>query len=169
MSEPCPYCSTAKEEVVSPSCCETTPVESGCSPATSDANAADDCCADAPESKAADACCESQPTGEDAATPETASHSCCCRHKKRSPEEYKSLINRLSRIEGQIRGIRGMVEKDVYCADILVQVAAANSALNSFTKELLGQHIRTCVADDLREGSDEKLDELLKLLPKLMK
>lgn len=94
---------------------------------------------------------------------------CCCRHKKRSEAEYKSLINRLSRIEGQIRGIRGMVEKDVYCADILVQVAAANSALNSFTKELLGQHIRTCVADDLREGSDEKLDELLKLLPKLMK
>ena len=99
---------------------------------------------------------------------ETAS-SCCCRHKKRTEEEYKSLIHRLNRIEGQIRGIRGMVEKDVYCADILVQVAAANSALNSFTKELLSQHVRTCVADDLREGSDEKLDELLKLLPKLMK
>lgn len=100
---------------------------------------------------------------------DTNEPSSCCRHKKRSPEEYKSLINRLNRIEGQIRGIRGMVEKDVYCADILVQVAAANSALNSFTKELLGQHIRTCVADDLRDGSDEKLDELLKLLPKLMK
>ena len=85
------------------------------------------------------------------------------------PEEHKALLNRLSRIEGQIRGIRGMVEKDVYCADILVQVAAANSALNSFTRELLGQHIRTCVADDLRAGQDEKLDELLKLLPKLMK
>ncbi len=168
MTESCPYCPPKKEDI-SPSCCETTPVESGCSPATSDANAADACCADVPESKAADACCESQPTGEDAATSEAASHSCCCRHKKRTPEEYRSLINRLSRIEGQIRGIRGMVEKDVYCADILVQVAAANSALNSFTKELLGQHIRTCVADDLREGSDEKLDELLKLLPKLMK
>ena len=87
----------------------------------------------------------------------------------RTPEEHKALLNRLSRIEGQIRGIRGMVEKDVYCADILVQVAAANSALNSFTRELLGQHIRTCVADDLRAGQDEKLDELLKLLPKLMK
>ncbi len=168
MTESCPYCSPKKEDI-SPSCCETTHVESGCSPAAPKANAADACCADAPESKAADACCESQPSGEDAATPEASSHSCCCRHKKRSEEEYKSLINRLSRIEGQIRGIRRMVEKDVYCADILVQVAAANSALNGFTKELLGQHIRTCVADDLRSGSDEKLDELLKLLPKLMK
>lgn len=100
---------------------------------------------------------------------EAAPHACCCRHKVRTPEEHKALLNRLSRIEGQIRGIRGMVEKDVYCADILVQVAAANSALNSFTRELLGQHIRTCVADDLRAGQDEKLDELLKLLPKLMK
>ena len=93
----------------------------------------------------------------------------CARHKHRSPEEVAALQRRLNRIEGQVRGIRGMVEKDVYCADILVQVAAANSALNSFTRELLGQHIRTCVADDLRAGQDEKLDELLKLLPKLMK
>ena len=106
---------------------------------------------------------------ETAAETEAAPHACCCRHKVRTPEEHKALLNRLSRIEGQIRGIRGMVEKDVYCADILVQVAAANSALNSFTRELLGQHIRTCVADDLRAGQDEKLDELLKLLPKLMK
>ena len=96
-------------------------------------------------------------------------HACCCRHKKRREEEYKSLIHRLNRIEGQIRGIRGMVEKAVSCADILVQVAAANSALNAFSRELLSQHVRTCVADDLRAGSDEKLDELLKLLPKLMK
>ena len=94
---------------------------------------------------------------------------CSQRKKERSPEEYKRLIHRLNRIEGQIRGIRGMVEKDVYCADILVQVAAANSALNAFSRELLSQHVRTCVADDLRAGSDEKLDELLKLLPKLMK
>ena len=94
---------------------------------------------------------------------------CCCRHKDRSPEEYKALLNRLSRIEGQIRGIRGMLEKDAYCVDILVQVAAANSALNSFSRELLAQHIGTCVADDLRSGSNEKLDELIKLLPKLMK
>lgn len=100
---------------------------------------------------------------------ETESSSCCCCHKKRSEEEYKSLIHRLNRIEGQIRGIRGMVEKDIYCADILVQVAAVNSALNGFSKELLAQHVRTCVADDLRAGSEEKLDELIKLLPKLMK
>lgn len=115
-------------------------------------------------------CCCSDASAEPAA-PAAAdvSEGSCCRHKDRTPEEHKALLNRLSRIEGQIRGIRGMVEKDVYCADILVQVAAANSALNSFTRELLGQHIRTCVADDLRAGQDEKLDELLKLLPKLMK
>lgn len=93
----------------------------------------------------------------------------CCRHKDRTPEEYRALVNRLSRIEGQVRGIRAMVEKDVYCTDILVQVAAVNAALNGFSKELLGQHVRTCVADDLRDGSSEKLDELLTLLPKLMK
>ena len=68
-----------------------------------------------------------------------------------------------------MRGIRGMVEKDAYCVDILVQVAATTSALNSFAKELLAQHMSTCVADDLRAGSDEKLEELLRLLPKLMK
>ena len=94
---------------------------------------------------------------------------CCCRHKVRSPEEHKALLNRLNRIEGQVRGIRGMLEKDAYCVDILVQVAAANAALNSFSRELLAQHIGSCVADDLRAGSDEKLEELLRLLPKLMK
>ena len=93
----------------------------------------------------------------------------CCRHKDCTPEEHKALLNRLSRIEGQVRGIRGMLEKDAYCVDILVQVAAANSALNSFSKELLAQHISTCVADDLRAGSEAKLDELVNLLPKLMK
>ena len=113
-------------------------------------------------------CCEDAAAETAQAEAETL-HACCCRHKKRSEEEYKSLVHRLNRIEGQIRGIRGMVEKDVYCADILVQVAAANSALNAFSRELLSQHVRTCVADDLRAGSDEKLDELLKLLPKLMK
>ena len=113
-------------------------------------------------------CCEDAVAETAQAEAETL-HACCCRHKKRSEEEYKSLVHRLNRIEGQIRGIRGMVEKDVYCADILVQVAAANSALNAFSRELLSQHVRTCVADDLRAGSDEKLDELLKLLPKLMK
>ena len=113
-------------------------------------------------------CCE-EAAAETAQAEAETMNACCCRHKKRSEEEYKSLIHRLNRIEGQIRGIRGMVEKDVYCADILVQVAAANSALNAFSRELLSQHVRTCVADDLRAGSDEKLDELLKLLPKLMK
>ena len=83
--------------------------------------------------------------------------------------DQKRIIARLNRIEGQVRGVRGMLEKDAYCVDILVQVAAANSALNSFSKELLAQHISTCVADDLRAGSEEKLDELIKLLPKLMK
>ena len=109
-------------------------------------------------------CCE-EAAAETAQAEVEPLHTCCCRHKKRSEEAYKSL----NRSEGQIRGIRGMVEKDVYCADILVQVAAANSALNAFSRELLSQHVRTCVADDLRAGSDEKLDELLKLLPKLMK
>ena len=84
-------------------------------------------------------------------------------------EEYKSLIHRLNRIEGQIRGIRGMVERSAYCTDILAQVAAANAALNAFSKELLAQHIRTCVARDIREGRDETIDELVATLQKLMK
>ena len=99
-------------------------------------------------------------------------HDCChcsARRKERSPEDYKKLINRLSRIEGQIRGIRGMVERDAYCTDILTQVAAANAALNSFTKVLLANHIRTCVAQDIREGHDETIDELVCTLQKLMK
>ena len=116
----------------------------------------------------ASACCEQLEIAE-APAESKESAACCCRHKDRRPAEYKALLNRLSRIEGQVRGIRGMLEKDVYCVDILVQVAAANSALNSFAKELLGQHISSCVADDLRAGSNEKLDELIKLLPKLMK
>ena len=93
----------------------------------------------------------------------------CCKTKERSQEEYKDLIHRLNRIEGQIRGIRGMVEKDVYCPDILVQVVAANAALNSFNRVLLGNHIRTCVAEDIRQGKDETIDELVGLLQKLMK
>lgn len=95
----------------------------------------------------------------------------CCSHKtkERSEDEYKSLINRLNRIEGQIRGIRGMVEKDAYCTDILVQVSAVNAALNAFNKELLSNHIKTCVADDIRNGNDETVDELVATLQKLMK
>ena len=94
---------------------------------------------------------------------------CCCKTKERSEAEYKDLIHRLNRIEGQIRGIRGMVEKNAYCPDILAQVAAANAALNSFNKVLLGNHIRTCVAEDIRLGKDETIDELVTLLQKLMK
>ena len=96
---------------------------------------------------------------------------CCCsgRTKERSAEEAKKLIHRLNRIEGQIRGIRNMVEKSAYCPDILTQVAAANAALNAFSKELLAQHIRTCVARDIREGRDETIDELVTTLQKLMK
>ena len=93
----------------------------------------------------------------------------CVRTKERSEEEYLDLIHRLNRVEGQIRGIKGMLEKDAYCVDILNQVAAANSALNSFTRVLLENHMRSCVAEDIREGKDEKLEEVLKTLQKLMK
>ena len=93
----------------------------------------------------------------------------CHKTKDRSDEEYKRLINRLSRVEGQIRGIRGMVERSAYCPDILAQVAAANAALNAFGKELLAEHIRTCVAQDIRTGKDETIDELVATLYKLTK
>ncbi len=95
----------------------------------------------------------------------------CCsqRTKERTPDEYKKLINRLSRIEGQIRGIRRMVEESAYCTDILVQSAAVTAAMNAFNKELLSNHIRTCVADDIRDGKDETIDELVDLMGKLMK
>ena len=97
-------------------------------------------------------------------------HDCCChKTKTRSEEEYKSLIHRLNRIEGQIRGIRGMVENNAYCVDILVQSAAVTAAVNAFNRELLAQHIRTCVAQDIRDGKDESIDELVKTLQKLMK
>lgn len=95
--------------------------------------------------------------------------SCCHKTKERSEKEYKDLIHRLNRIEGQIRGIKGMVEKDAYCPEILVQVAAANAALNSFNKVLLANHIRTCVARDIRDGKEETIDELVTTLQKLMK
>lgn len=94
---------------------------------------------------------------------------CCHKTKERSEEEYKKLIHRLSRIEGQIRGIRGMVEKNAYCTDILVQVSAVSAALNSFSRELLAEHIRTCVAQDIRSGRDETIDELVATLQKLMR
>lgn len=99
----------------------------------------------------------------------------CCgdeeneKHKERSEKEYKDLMNRLKRIEGQVRGIQGMLEKDAYCIDILVQVSAVNAALNSFNKELLKNHIESCVVENIRNGNDEVIDELLKVMPKLMK
>lgn len=92
-----------------------------------------------------------------------------CRTKERSPQEYKSLINRLNRIEGQVRGIRGMVEKSAYCVDILTQVAAARAALDAFNRELLANHIKSCVAEDIKAGGEEKTDELIAILQKLMK
>lgn len=94
-----------------------------------------------------------------------------CQHKtkERSDKEFKDLIHRLNRIEGQVRGIKCMVEDDAYCTDILIQVSAVNSALNSFNKVLLANHIRTCVADDIRAGHEETIDELVATLQKLMK
>lgn len=120
------------------------------------------------------------------ASMEKEKKSCCCnvptdsvnpgieetlfaRTKDRSEKEYKDLLNRLSRIEGQIRGIRGMVEKGAYCTDILTQVAAATSALNSFNKVLLENHMKTCVTRDIKEGKEESLDEVLTILQKLMR
>ena len=94
---------------------------------------------------------------------------CCHKTKERSEKEYKSLLNRLSRIEGQIRGIKGMIENDAYCIDIITQAAAASAALNSFNRELLANHIQTCVKDDIQAGNDETIDELLKTLQKLLK
>ena len=102
---------------------------------------------------------------------------CCCeeenvegiRHKERSAEEFKDLMNRLKRVEGQVRGIEGMLEKNMYCPDILVQVSAVQSALNSFNKVLLANHIKSCVADDIRAGKVESIDELVRVLQKLMK
>ena len=94
---------------------------------------------------------------------------CCHKTKERSDKEYQDLLHRLNRIEGQVRGIKGMVERDVYCTDILVQVAAVNAALNSFNIVLLANHIRTCVARDIREGKEETIDELVVTLQKLMK
>ena len=94
---------------------------------------------------------------------------CCSRITERSEEERKKLIHRLNRIEGQVRGIKGMVERNAYCTDILIQVSAVNAALNSFNKVLLANHIKTCVTDDIRAGKEETVDELVAVLQKLMK
>ena len=94
---------------------------------------------------------------------------CCMKTKERSDKEYKDLVNRLSRIEGQIRGVKGMLEKNAYCTDILMQVAAVNAALNSFNKVLLANHIKTCVTEEIKAGKEETVDELVTTLQKLMK
>lgn len=113
--------------------------------------------------------CSPAPAEEPCCAPAEGSPGCGCRHKQRTEEEYKHLITRLNRIEGQIRGIRGMVEAGAYCPDILVQAAAVNAAINAFNKELLASHIRTCVAQDIRDGKDQVIDELVTTLQKLMK
>ena len=96
---------------------------------------------------------------------------CCCSHrtKERTEEEHKSLINRLSRIEGQIRGIKNMVDGDAYCTDIIMQVSAVTAALNSFNKELLASHIKGCVAEDIKNGKVDTVDDLVKTLQRLMR
>ena len=95
---------------------------------------------------------------------------CCCKKtKERTEEEYKSLIHRLNRIEGQIRGVKGMIENNAYCTDVLTQSSAVSAAINAFNKELLSNHIKTCVAQDIKDGKNETVDELVATLQKLMK
>lgn len=94
---------------------------------------------------------------------------CCERHKKRENKEYNDLMNRLSRIEGQVRGIKKMLENDAYCTDILIQVSAVSAALTSFNKILLANHIRDCVTADIRAGKDETTEELIKICQMVMK
>lgn len=91
------------------------------------------------------------------------------KRKERQGQEYKNLISRLNRIEGQIRGVKNMVEEDRYCVDILTQVSAVQSALNGFNKELLSQHIKSCVVNDIKDGNEQVVDELCETLKKLMK
>lgn len=93
----------------------------------------------------------------------------CGKRKHREEKELRDLVNRLSRIEGQIRGIKKMVEEDAYCTDILTQVSAAQAALNAFNKILLKNHIKTCVVEDIQNGKEEVIDELTDILQKLMK
>lgn len=93
----------------------------------------------------------------------------CARKKVRTEEEIKKLTNRLSRIEGQVRGVKQMIENDAYCPDVLVQVSAITAALNAFNRELLASHVKTCVAEGVKNGDGEKIDELVETLAKLMK
>lgn len=97
------------------------------------------------------------------------SKDCCCKKTERSEEERKKLMNRLRRIEGQVRGLQKMLESDAYCADILTQSAAVSAAINAFNKDLLAQHLHTCVVRDIRAGDEQAVDELAELVKKLMK
>ena len=121
--------------------------------------------------KEKETCCASEQVAEETCgTSENITETCCCeRKKKRSEEELKSLLNRLKRIEGQVRGVEKMLENDAYCPDILTQVSAINCALNSFNKELLASHMKSCVVNDIRAGKDEVIDELVATLQKIMK
>ena len=94
---------------------------------------------------------------------------CCCRTKQRSQKETKDLITRLNRIEGQVRGVKNMLEEERYCVDILTQVSAIQSALNAFNKELLSNHIKTCVVEKIQNGDEQVVDELCETMKKLMK
>ena len=98
---------------------------------------------------------------------------CCCggdaKKTERAEKDKKKLVNRLSRIEGQIRGIKKMIENDSYCNDVLIQSAAVGAAINAFNRELLSNHIHSCVVRDIREGKDEVVDELMVTLQKLIK
>lgn len=130
-----------------------------------------ECC----EQLEGNACCENT-DGEECRCDKDVNDSCkhgehkdCCKHTVRNEEERKKLINRLNRIEGQIRGIRAMVERNAYCPDILMQSAAVNAAVNSFNKDLIASHIKHCVVRDVREGNDEVIAELVETLQKLMK
>ncbi len=96
-------------------------------------------------------------------------NNCCCRTKERSDKEFKDLMNRLKRIEGQVKGVQRMLEDNAYCPDIMVQVSAINSALNSFNKVLLAEHLKTCVVDDIKAGREETIQELTDTLQKVMR
>ncbi len=116
-----------------------------------------------------DGCAAQTPCPKCIERAQTAETECGCRIRHRSEKEYRDLMNRLKRIEGQVRGILGMVEEERYCVDILTQVMAVQSALNSFNKALLSNHIKTCVVDDILAGSGTAVDELCSTIQKLMK